>query len=162
MHDKKQSTPWRIALIHLVISGFIIPWLFSIVFVPILYLLFRRVSGETDVPLWLYLLVLVLSPIVIWLRVRYSTQFIGKKYIVHDSEKILRLSMFYVVSTHILCLVGMHVFFLTVFNTITDGCLTIFYTITLLEMIVFYISSKKYLLQDEAMSAGDQSALATK
>jgi len=122
---RKQSANWYIAATHYLTAGFVIPLL--MMFVLGIILGFLPVLPKAV----MYLLYLVVMALVIWLATIYSANFLKKKYIIKDKNKIVNLAMIYLV---VLGVIGLVLQF------------SVLYILVLaVEAVVFYLGSKKYI-----------------
>ncbi len=123
---RKRSANWYIAATHYLTAGFVIPFLmmfifgFFIGFLPVLP------------PVLTYLLYSIVMAIAIWLATIYSANFLKKKYIIKDRNKIVNLSTIYLIVIGIIGLV-------------LQGFSVLSIVVLAVMAVVFYLASKKYI-----------------
>ncbi len=133
MHAKKKTESWKIALLHWLQAGFMIPMLLGLAF---------DLTWSTFIQadfFWKNIVTVFVYPLITFLGVLYSTRVIKHSYQGFDPKEILLLSTLYIL--------------------IVSGCARIygllFYTYNLsgyiemtafaLRVLVYYWASKKYL-----------------
>lgn len=146
--ERKQSAEWYIAATHYLTAGFVIPLLISVAWSLIVRIINLRsgmvVSGTT-----MNIFSLLLGAIAVWLGVMYSANYLKKKYIIQNKERIVRTATIYM----IVLTLG---FYLITFylarsqegliskSDLLHNGLSIFVIISL-----FYLFSKKYIKNTE-------------
>jgi len=123
---RKQSANWYIAATHYLTAGFVIPLLIMFIFG--LFIGFLPVLPK----MLMYLLYSGVMALAIWLATIYSANFLKKKYIIKDRNKIVNLSTIYLV---VLGIIGLVLQSFSVLSII----------VLVVEAVVFYLASKKYI-----------------
>ena len=129
---KKQHKDWYIAMTHYLTAGFAIPFVISVLTTPIL----TKLLASNGPVMYFANVIGIIS---VWLGVIYSASYINKTYIVKDKEKIAKLStIFLIISTGSFMLINL-------LQDKTIGIDAISIVFFIVEVIVFYILSKKYI-----------------
>lgn len=137
MKEKKQSANWYIAATHYLTAGFAIPFVLSLVLgIPMVLLL-----GKDG--LAVNIANTVLGVFIVWPSVIYSAIYVNKTYIIKDSQKVIMLSMIYM----IVIAGGLQLRSSLIANFDIVSILGIIRVIAM--VIVFYILSKKYIKNTE-------------
>ena len=132
--NKKQSAEWYIAGTH---------WLTSMIFAGItgaiaLFLL----AVITQDPTVLLIGTIVAYPLLMWAAVKYSANFINKRYVIANPQNIVNLS-----SIFLLIVAGGYRGY--AFANGANGALAIASAIGFFAaLVVFYLASKKYVLKN--------------
>ena len=137
MDEKKQSANWKIAAGHVFKSIIVAPVIFIMVaFFPI-FIINKNIGGTTVTITWWISVVMMIA---IWFGVKLSAKGIAKRYVVTESDKIINISL--IISIVILALDRISKFVQP--EGMSGG--DVIYTFTsVLMLIVFYITSKKYI-----------------
>jgi len=123
---RKSSANWYIAATHYLTAGFVIPLLIMFIFG--LFIGFLPVLPAA----LMYILYSVVMAIAIWLATIYSANFLKKKYIIKDKNKIVNLSTVYLA---VIGIIGLVLQSFSVLNIV----------VLVVEAVVFYLASKKYI-----------------
>lgn len=139
MKEKKESANWNIAATHYLTAGFAIPFVLSFILgIPMVLLLgtdgLAIIIGNT-----------ILSPFIVWLGVIYSAKYVNKTYIIKDSQKVITLSMIYM----IVIAGGLQISNTSIANFDVNSILEIIRVVTII--IIFYVTSKKYIKNTDEM-----------
>ncbi len=149
MPAKKTSANWYIATTHYLTAGLVVPFVGDI----ILSFVFRSLNIEG---LLQGLITLVVSPLIVYLAVIYSARYVNRMYIVNDPMKIVRLSTIYlaVLSLVFVAVLSLEFFadpivFMILKGTTVDliPVLVLRLMTYLINIPVFYIASKKYIVR---------------
>ena len=134
---KKITQDWQIALIHWLIAGIAMPFLFSLIF----GMTIINVIESFGVIVWLAILGEVIKFFLIWISIIYSAKYISKMFIIKNSLNVVRLATIYLT-----IFVGG---FRLIFFDGSDEINYILSVIHLLSLLViapfFYFSSKNYI-----------------
>ncbi|PIP28007.1 MAG: hypothetical protein COX29_03365 [Candidatus Moranbacteria bacterium CG23_combo_of_CG06-09_8_20_14_all_35_22] len=134
---KKITQDWQIALIHWLIAGIAMPFLFSLIF----GMTIINVIESFGVIVWLAILGEVIKFFLIWISIIYSAKYISKMFIIKNSLNVVRLATIYLI-----IFVGG---FRLIFFDGSDEINYILSVIHLLSLLViapfFYFSSKNYI-----------------
>lgn len=143
--EKKQSSDWLIAANHWFTAGFLASvvarWLIIYLLVMAMVYLFPefQILALLFSPRGGALLALCTIPLSLWLGVRYSARNINKKYVIRDSNKIIKIALAYLV---LFWLVVYPYFWDTDSDTINRALRVIALVV---GAAVFYTTSKKHI-----------------
>ncbi len=150
MHGKRQLASRRIAVIHLLISSFVVPMIIIAIWAVVLELVFTILgkNSESKASLigFLPILYLLLVPLISWIGVMYSARVINKTYFIKDSDEIAKLATIYFLVTS-----GGY----KLFQIIKGSGLTISVIYILLATFVLYIASKRYIHSSDVTNQQD-------
>jgi len=142
MKEKKQYSYWNIAVTHFLTSGFT-TFVVNIILVMTLMILF----GKENIIL-ISIIKQIIFLLAIWLSVMYSAKYIKGRYIIKESDKIIKSATMY----FIIIGIGFWLFYIVrvakgdiYTNSILDVNFFIDNIFFFLEFLVFYLSSKKYI-----------------
>lgn len=139
--NKKIASNWYIAATYYLTAGFAIPFLFSLLFVVLVFTFFPEwLVGENKIMFFISgTLVGVLGT---WLGVMYSAKYIGKKYKIEDKDKIVLFSILYLI-----VLTAIYYSYSIISGKITLGFDFFFYNLVpiIIRTLIFFIASKKYV-----------------
>ncbi len=133
MYNKKQTESWKIALLHWLQAGFMIPMLLGMAFD-----LTWAIIIQADF-FWKNVTTLLVYPLITLLGVLYSTRVIKHSYTGFDPKEILKLSTFYI----LIVSGGVRVYGLLFYSYEIGGYIEM--TAFALRVLVFYFVSKKLL-----------------
>jgi hypothetical protein len=139
MKEKKQSANWYIAVTHYLTSGLAIPFVIN------LALGFPLVAIFAGNMLALQISIVLVGLLAIWLGVKYSAWYINKTYIVENFSKVVNISTIYFV------VLKMGWTLLSMPKVINNNYL-IQVLFAIINCVVFYLLSKKYLNNTEIIS----------
>lgn len=137
MQEKRKSAPWILAVIHFLKSMFLMPLAFLVVlFLPLMFL--NRALGGNDSTYAVEISLIMIFAI--WVGVLWSAGGMMNKYIITESDNILRISL----------IIAVVIFALDRISALAgaDGFnqVNIIYTVaTVIMLVVFYLFSKKYI-----------------
>jgi hypothetical protein len=137
--QKREEVAWKIAIIHCLTAGFVMPLIISFIGAVLLTLVlptefFYNFYGTVSTPL-------ILNALGIYFGVLISVKFLNKTYIMTDKVKIINLSTIY---TFIVTFVLLCISFTTV-TLVTGENLFLSLISLIVTTVLFYIFSKKYL-----------------
>jgi hypothetical protein len=124
---RKRSANWYIAMTHFLTAGFIMPFLLFFVFGLLFGNALRTISATL-----MHLIDLTVTVLVVWIATIYSANFLKKKYIIEDKNKIVNLSTLYLVCMSIISLLLRGFSLWSIVNLIV-------------MIVVFYLASNKYI-----------------
>lgn len=131
---KKKAANWRIALIHFITVGFIV--FFAVPFF-LSFALFNNPALSFLVEhIWLTIITgLVFESVILWFTILYSANFLKKRYLIKDKNKVVNFSTLYLMLAESVPLA----FNISIFG-LTPKLIGPFVVI-----LIFYIGSKKYI-----------------
>lgn len=145
---KKESAAWNVAATHFLTAGFLIPLVTSLALGFIL-----SKAGMDDGSLPIIVLSNAIVLVSVWLGVMYSANYLAKKYVVTDVQKIVTLSTVYMVVLFAIYIGGSILVVLNsagaTLNSTTAISVVLF---AIVRIVVFYIASKKYIQQDAVVA----------
>lgn len=133
MYNKKQTESWKIALLHWLQAGFMIPLILGMAF---------DLTWATIIQadfFWKNITTLFIYPLITLLGVLYSTRVIKHSYQGFNPNEILKLSTLYI----LIVSGGARIYGLLVYTYAIDGYIEMI--AFALRVLVFYFVSKKLL-----------------
>jgi hypothetical protein len=141
MKKKKQIKDWQIAIIHWLIAGVAMPFLFSAVFGCEV----KKIVESFGVIVWLVILGEAIKFALVWLGIVYSAKYIAKTFTIKNSDKIVKIATIYLV----VFVGGFRLLFFDSSNPINY----VFSSMHLISLLVvapfFYFVSKNYIKNNE-------------
>lgn len=131
MKEKKESTNWYIAVIHLLMStviGFIIMMVISF-FIGLPLINFDKLTFHL-------ISFYFITPVGFWFGIMYSAKYLNKKYIIKNAHELIRLSLIFMI-----ILAGGYKLYQIITSGFGLGQLTSF----VIALTIFYFASKKYI-----------------
>lgn len=139
MKEKKEAKDWYIAATHWLTAGFVMPFLVNLVIGFAIFPLLNLESGILTL-----IISLVSAVLAIWLGVMYSANYLRKRYIVRDKNKVIVSATIYLFVLR----VGYNIYYFWGAEKINITEVVFEAIGIILVVVLFYLFSKKYIKED--------------
>lgn len=146
MTTPKRSSNWYIALVHFLIAGLAIPFFVGFIGSLIIAPLFITTSifGSLSAVLVIVFSTIILGPLGTWYGTKYSASYLKRVYIIEDKDRIINLSIIYLVA-----LPTLYKIYQVASGDLKGLSIVLNFLGLIINAIIFYVFSKKYISKSE-------------